>query len=447
MSLVPISSLPNGGSGVSGADIIPLVQGGATKRATLGEIFASGISIGSTFVDVRSKGAKADNGSTDNSTPFANANTAVASTGGVIFVPQQGKAWYGFGSSGQIVLSPGVDLIGEGSKNSYTRAQGAVPGSPLGSILGITNTTNKFLIVGVGPNRIKGINFWYPNQTETNPPITYPATIGQPGSGIVNDICVTDCVAMNPYDFIDMSGLNMGGLWVSDIHGTFLHRGIIVDKQTDWVKIQNIFDHMYVWPSASSAAITYMKANSMTLYLGACAAQADNIIGYAKNALIRIVAGTGGDCAGHFSHLGNDDCLNAVWISKTANAGVTIDQWTCATTGSGYPLYIDGATTQVQVSKLTQWGTGAWGIINVTGGVLSISDSVLQLAGDSGAMALDNCQAYLKNVRSETSGAPGSVSVGSGMASFQWLGGRCVGTYANSSATKRVVAVQGLTDV
>ena len=97
-----------------------------------------------------------------------------ANTGAALFVEPVEKP---YPISGGIVLKKNVSLIG---------VHGPVPrgtkhpefNHPVGSVFEITDTENVFVTVE-SSTQIKGIQFWYPNQTTTNPLeiIPYPATI------------------------------------------------------------------------------------------------------------------------------------------------------------------------------------------------------------------------------------------------------------------------------
>ncbi|MBX3239785.1 MAG: hypothetical protein KIT80_21050 [Chitinophagaceae bacterium] len=95
---------------------------------------------------------------------------------------------------GGIILKPNVSLIG---------ANGPVPGGtshpskkqPVGSVFKITDKTNPFITVE-SATQIRGIQFWYPDQTLTdaNTIIPYPATIQNAKNKLVEGVylsCLT----------------------------------------------------------------------------------------------------------------------------------------------------------------------------------------------------------------------------------------------------------------
>src|SRR5262249_54923079 len=96
-----ISQLPAAVS-VSGADIVPVVQSGTTKAATV-SLFPSG-----GVFNVKSYGA-VGNGSTDDTTAITNAISAIPSAGGVLYFPAGiYKVTSGF------TISKPIMIIGEG---------------------------------------------------------------------------------------------------------------------------------------------------------------------------------------------------------------------------------------------------------------------------------------------------------------------------------------------
>ncbi|MCK5103752.1 MAG: hypothetical protein KAR17_13100, partial [Cyclobacteriaceae bacterium] len=97
-----------------------------------------------------------------------------ATSGAALFVEPVEKP---YPIAGGIILKKNVSLIGvhgpvpRGTKHpDFTH--------PVGSVFSITDTENVFITVE-SSTQIKGIQFWYPDQTTTNPQeiIAYPATI------------------------------------------------------------------------------------------------------------------------------------------------------------------------------------------------------------------------------------------------------------------------------
>src|SRR5690554_6428700 len=79
--------------------------------------------------------------------------------------------------AGGIILRKNVSLIGINGPTPRGIAH-PVTGNPVGSVFSITDTSRVFITVESG-TQIRGIQFWYPNQTidDPNQIIPYPATI------------------------------------------------------------------------------------------------------------------------------------------------------------------------------------------------------------------------------------------------------------------------------
>jgi hypothetical protein len=179
-------------------------------------------------------GAKGD-GKIDNTLAFQKAlDTAGKDSGGrTVFVP---KGNYLF--KGHLVIPDNVTLEGiwqiptawsqfKGTTLLPTENEGKADGDPF-----ITLKTNSL---------IKGITIFYPNQTPTYPPKSYPWTIA---SGGADNCSIIDVLLVNPYQAVDFGTRVAGRHYIRNLYAQPLYKGLYIDQCYDVGRIENI----HFWP-------------------------------------------------------------------------------------------------------------------------------------------------------------------------------------------------------
>ncbi len=88
---------------------------------------------------------------------------------------------------------------------------------------------------------LRGLVFFYPEQTATNPPIPYPWTVASAGG---DNMSIIDCLMINPYQAVDFGSRASGRHFIRNLSAQVLHRGIYVDRCYDVGRIENV----HLWP-------------------------------------------------------------------------------------------------------------------------------------------------------------------------------------------------------
>jgi len=157
-----------------------------------------------------------------------------------------------------IVNHQNVHLQGMG------KAVGLLRGSAGGCV--ILQVSSQINAITVYQNSwIDNLAFYYPTQQTNSAPDSYPATIQLAVDGAVapQDVSVTDCLAVNPYVFID-ADLAHERLRVERCAGYPLSIGINIDHSTDIdYIIGNHWNPNYHNPGWGDNLIAWVKANGI----------------------------------------------------------------------------------------------------------------------------------------------------------------------------------------
>lgn len=138
-----------------------------------------------------------------------------------------------------------------------------VAGSTLLVYEGAGNPGGRPFVTLAGDNAtVDGVAFYYPEQTATNPPISYPFTIGvDPNQGgalkFHENVAVQNVLLWNSFNGIDLASAPSIRHSVRDVLGFPLHLGIVVDKCYDVGRISNVHFNT-VW-STSPALVEYVQ--------------------------------------------------------------------------------------------------------------------------------------------------------------------------------------------
>jgi len=186
-------------------------------------------------------------------------NDAAKNGGGDVYVP---AGTYRF--DGVLTIPATVTLRGDWKQPTDSDK------SVGGTVLAIYNTSKAFISLDGGAG-VDSLNFWYPNQTVTNP-IKYPATIAldqtQPGW---RNLSIQDITFVNSYEMLDTTP-NQGsgkGFVVYNVYGTALHLGMVLTDTSSVCRSEEVHFAATYWSSsglqgapAYNDIAAYMHANA-----------------------------------------------------------------------------------------------------------------------------------------------------------------------------------------
>jgi hypothetical protein len=212
-------------------------------------------------LNVRAFGAKADQ-TTDDTAAFQSAiNAAAAGGGGIVFVPAGS-----YRINGHLIIRRNVTLEGMFTApptipwTAESLGKGAPNGSLLLSFAGKGQADGTPFIHLDYNATLKGIAVFYPEQTDTNPPIAYPWTVSSALNGADN-CSIIDVLLVNPYQAVDFGGRHTGRHYIRNLFGQPLYRGLFIDHCLDVGRVENV--HFWpFWSSNGGAAAFTRKAGT-----------------------------------------------------------------------------------------------------------------------------------------------------------------------------------------
>jgi hypothetical protein len=209
---------------------------------------------------------------------------------------------------------------------------------------------------------IKNIGFYWPNQTPTNPPVSFPYLI-QFFNNNSADIEIGNIFLYNCFRFLDMTGGHIRA-YVHDIYGDIYNMGINVDNGLDVDRIRNI--HFWPFSSENVAISTYRANNAKGLVLARSDGfQGENMFFFGLGTALELGSATA-SVWGQITNLITDCCRYGVnSVHPSTNAGFSIVNfkyamdpikqavWTVATS---YVFIIGHADGNLKVDNLDVWG-------------------------------------------------------------------------------------------
>jgi hypothetical protein len=125
-------------------------------------------------------------------------------TGSALFVEPSNQPYH---VQGGLILKKNVSLIGVHGPTPRGTINPKQKGAPVGSVFKITDRKNPFITVESG-TQIKGIQFWYPDQTINDPVkiIPYPATIQSSRSSSTQGVFLSCLTFYGEYLAMDFNG-------------------------------------------------------------------------------------------------------------------------------------------------------------------------------------------------------------------------------------------------
>ena len=137
-------------------------------------LFAASITKASDKTSIQNFDVKPENSAAVNKVNLQKAIDWASERGAALFVEPSAEPYY---IDGGLILKKNVSLIGVHGP-THRGTSHPTKKQPVGSVFAITDKENAFITVELG-TQIKGIQFWYPEQTLKDPSkiIPYKATI------------------------------------------------------------------------------------------------------------------------------------------------------------------------------------------------------------------------------------------------------------------------------
>ena len=238
--------------------------------------------------------------------------------------------------------SPAVSSEGRGTTLLAYAGRGEETGTP-------------FITLHTGSG-VHGVAIHYPEQT--GPPIVpYPYCLAGEGE----DISITNCLLVNPYQGIDMGSKPCPRHFISRVHGYPLRRGLFVDQCFDIGRIENI----HFWPFWRTSndprgvrAFTQQHGEAFVF------AMTDwqyvfNTFCWGYRVGYRFTENGQGVCNGNFLGIGADACNVCVQVDNCAAYGllITNGEFVAIDGPNPTPIVVSPENSgTIQFNNCTFWG-------------------------------------------------------------------------------------------
>jgi Pectate lyase superfamily protein len=110
---------------------------------------------------------------------------------------------------------------------------------------------------------LKGVVIFYPNQTDSNPPVAYPWTVAVSEKGATQP-AVIDVLMVNPYQAVDFGSYWSTRCLIRNLYAEALYRGVYVDNCMDTARLEDVhlgaFWRPYVmggWPGGPAHTFSW----------------------------------------------------------------------------------------------------------------------------------------------------------------------------------------------
>lgn len=208
--------------------------------------------------NVRTDYGAVGDGSTNDTTAFQNAMNQAASDGGGIVIVPDGLYYI----ATHLTIPSNVTL--EGIWRTPARCAAWNSGSTLEAVenAGSPNGT-PFITMDAG-SAICGMQIHYPNQTISNPPVSYPWTIRGNGA----NVAIKNLLITNPFKGVDFGTNACDNHSVDGLYAQPLNRGIYIDKCDRGGTLENV----HFWPfwdlDTNDVLTLYIKQNCIGFQFG-----------------------------------------------------------------------------------------------------------------------------------------------------------------------------------
>ena len=207
--------------------------------------------------NVRDYGAKGD-GKTDDTGAFQKAlDEAAKNRGGIVFAPTGNYLIATHLFIPDFVTLEGVWRIPTSWSENY--------GTTLLAVEGAGKPDGTPFITLMKCSTIKGVTVFYPNQTETNPPVAYPWCIA--GGGADNS-SIVDVLLVNPYQAVDFGTRVSGRHYIKNLYAQPLYKGLFIDQCYDIGRVEDV----HFWPfwkyAEGSPLATFIRENAEGFIIG-----------------------------------------------------------------------------------------------------------------------------------------------------------------------------------
>ncbi len=205
--------------------------------------------------NVMSFGAVGD-GVANDTAAFQNAlNAAAADRGGIVQVPA-GQ----FRIAASLTIPSNVTLEGQWQGPSG-RDPGA--GTVLLAIAGAGNPAGTPFISMGSTAILKGVTIFYPNQTDTNPPVAYPWTIKS--QNWADNCSLIDVTILNAWQAIDFGSVPTGRHYLDNVSIQAFREGLYINLCFDVGRVRNTHFGP-IWSTGPAAA--YMRQHGTAFSIG-----------------------------------------------------------------------------------------------------------------------------------------------------------------------------------
>jgi len=336
------------------------------------------------LLNVKDYGAKGD-GITDDTTAFNNALLAASAIGGIAYVPPSNK---GYVLAGTVTLPPYSTLMGSAVFPSQSSEAGNW--TPIGSTLLFTTTSST--IISSHGTTISGLTFYYPNQTNTNPPIVYPATIQMATEQYICDHRIENCYVVNAYQFITTVKAH-ARLTIKDIMGWCLYNFATIDDAWDTDHIENItLNPGYWWifengDPLSSPSYAFSKANMTGINFGYnCSITVHNYLQTGGLYGFHFYKGTvqTEGTYGMFSNISFDSVVMSLYITDMIGSmGLEFTNLMCVAASNDMIITADDPESIIHITNYESTGCASYNIIHAGNCGLYINNAKIKVSSGS----------------------------------------------------------------
>ena len=332
-------------------------------------------------------GAKGDGVADDTEAIQATLDRAGQAGGGIVFLPG-GK----YGLHGNLTVPPGVELRGAYDVPSHSNAISRGRGSLVYVYGGKGQETGPPAVTLQAGAGIRGVSFFYPEQSVTEP-VPFPYLLQGTGA----DVYVINVTAANPYHFLDLFSHRCDRHFVDYLSGAVIRTGVRVGGGSVGGLVQNAQFNQHYWGRSIFPNLPgdrklfqklpdFMYAHQDGFVLGDCHDEVmfhNFVIPSHRGLVLQQDDGRGPNAlvVGH----GTDWAQYAMVIEGVGQQGVTLVNTQLVAVlrehPSAYVLLTDQFQQRVRLINSTMWGHPRSAIV-VQGGELTLQQANLAPLGD-----------------------------------------------------------------